>query len=108
MSILDNTSSSLTLAQKQRKAKSAVVIQSKVLFEKMLDTFNEGMANVWANEDGLTPAQVLAGFGTDAKEIVAGASSLKAFINAVKPNTITAATPATLVEHDDGTVTIAA
>src|SRR5436190_24322933 len=108
MTILDDNgvAPTLNMVQKQRKVKGSIKGRAKLTFSVALETFTQGMGLIWANPDGLTPAEALAGLGTDAAEIVNGAEALKVFLNAAKPNTITAPTPSTLTINEDGTVTV--
>jgi hypothetical protein len=86
-----------------------------------------GIVYLWQNEPGfdhtsicplvsvdlvsthkMSPEQVLAAWGTFAKELVSGVVALQNAINAVYPNTINFVAPRKITINADGTATVAA
>ncbi len=107
MPILTKAPEPSILTHDQKKALTKALVQSSVnrCFASMLDAYKKNAAQVWENPQGLTPQDVLDGFGTDAAELFRLASLLKGVINAAVPGTIPDSA-APIVINADGTVTV--
>ena len=94
-------SSEEALAQTIKSIKNS----STQLFNQMVQNYNSNVNRVWNNQYGLTPQQVLTGFGPDASGLFGLANKLADTINYAIPNTITIGSlPVTF--NQDGTVTV--
>ena len=96
----------LTTEVKQAKLKQNVSNTINALYRQMLSVYNNNMAQIWNNSDGLTPQQCCDAFATDAAELFRLASVLSTAINAATPGTITTTPPATVTVNNDGTITL--
>lgn len=104
--IINTTTSELTADQKHARAKTRLLSVIKFTFAQMKRAYTDGMAIVWDNADGLTPADVFAALGTDGAEACRLSSVLATAINAAVPDTVPASAPQPLTINQDGTVTV--
>jgi hypothetical protein len=61
----------------------------------------------WQDPSGADPQAILDAFGTNAATLVQVFAAGKDLVNLIKPNSITAEGPYSIVENEDGTATIA-
>lgn len=81
--------------------------QTRQTFQLMVMAFNQGSNNFWKNPR-ITPQQIAAALGTDAKEVFELHSKLGALLASVKPEAIAEGVGAVgqFTMNEDGTVTI--
>lgn len=86
----------------------AIANESAAWLNDAVGLFNRNMGRCYANPDGLTPEQVVAGFGTAAVSLFQRSAALAAFILAQKPDAELMAVPdgLTITPNEDGTVTM--
>ena len=78
----------MKIAEKQAMTKRQLERIVNDLFAQMLLVYQKGQKLVYQNPYGLTPEQVLAGFGSDAVELVRLATLVKDCLNLAAPGTI--------------------
>lgn len=93
---------------KQLKFKDELVQQITQMFNYRVAWAKSHMAEIYNNQDGLTPQQCFDALGTDAAQAVDLKNSECAYLNAIVPNSIDPKPPNGLVENKnpDGTVTV--
>lgn len=96
----------LTLAQKQERTKVRIARKSYETYQGLIGSYTDIREMVWNNQQGLTPQQVFDALGTDAAEMFQLSGLLVQTVNAVKPDTLSAAQPYEFTVNDDGTVTV--
>jgi len=107
MSIINfNSVAQTDLQQKQAVVRDKITKDINDVLRMMLDTYNRDMQLVWANSSGLTPQQVLDGFGKDAQQLFFLAGLLEKTVNATANGTIPQQTLPPLTMNADGSVTI--
>lgn len=81
--------------------------QTRQTFEQMVMAFNQGSNNFWKNPR-VTPQQIAAALGTDAKEVFELHGKLGALLASVKPEAVAdgASVVGQFTMNEDGTVTI--
>ena len=77
-------------------------------YQQMVQSFNQGTKIFWQNSNGVSPAEISAELGTDAKEIFELHAKLAALLASVNPEAIGEATilVGQFTMNNDGTVTI--
>jgi hypothetical protein len=78
----------LTVAEKQQITSDQMERMVSELFHQMKLVYLNGQKQVYNNPLGLTPEQVIAGFGTRAPELIRLATLLKDCLNIAEPGTI--------------------
>lgn len=107
MSIINfNSVAQTDLQQKQGVVRDKIIKDINDVLRMMLDTYNRDMQLVWANSSGLSPQQVLDGFGKDAQQLFFLAGLLEKTVNATAPGTIPDQVLPPLTMNSDGSVTI--
>ena len=83
-----NAATDLTQEQRQALTKQAISKSINQLFTQMIAVYDENVRMVFDNPYNLTKDQVIAGFGTDAIQLIQLATLLKDVINIAVPGTI--------------------
>ncbi len=97
----------LTVEQKQAAIKARIIASNNAMFEQARETFSYYHHQIWDNTQGLTPQQVVDGFGTDAGTLVTKLAGLKTFLNTLRPGSITLTPPKAITVNQDGTAKVA-
>lgn len=96
------------LQKRQAMAKSRLITGMSALFTH-LKVEHERMAQiVWDNPRGLTPQEVIDGFGTDAAELFRLSGLLVQVLNEAEPGSYPYQLPYAFTVKPDGTVTLGA
>ncbi len=82
--------------------------QMNLSFQRLSRDFTNMFSQVWANNDGLTPQQVMDAFGANASQLFLLAGATETYLNTIVPGTITQSPPYAFTINQDGTVTIGA
>lgn len=108
MSLLDNTRQELTKEQKQQRTADNLRSNSAAVFQRMVQTYEQGMRTVWRNQQGLTPQEVLDSLGVDAAEALRLSRVLKQAILQANPEQKLTSVPdgKDFQINGDGTVTV--
>jgi hypothetical protein len=86
MSILDNNEP-VAIPQATRTAHQLINMTVRC-YQQMVDNFNRGAIIFWQNPQGLTPTEIAAELGTNAKEIFELHYKLGQLLGSVKPEAI--------------------
>jgi hypothetical protein len=89
-----------------RLAANRLVNGSQSLFGFLVSQFGQMFAKVWENPSA-TPEEIFAELGPNAGQLVQYAGMLQAFVNSIKPGTLTQSPPQAITVNPDGTVVIA-
>ena len=73
-------------------------------FNMLIDIHEDGMRRIFLNPSNISPSDILAAMGTDAKEVLEFYESLKTFIESL--NGQFSQMDFSYTKHSDGTVTI--
>jgi len=108
MSILDDNGPVVPQIPKAKMAAKRLVQMTKQTYQQMVQAFNEGARTFWANGMEVSPADIAAELGTDAKEVFELHSKLGQLLATVKPASIAEGTSlvGNFTMNEDGTVTI--
>ena len=99
-------SSEELLANSKAQIKANITQVYNQLFQQSVSQLTYLYREVWLNELGLTPQQVVDSFGTDAGELMNTFSVLRTAVGSLIPDGIGLADPHTVTVNEDGTVTI--
>lgn len=77
-------------------------------YQQMVNSFNEGSKIFWQNPEGLSPSEIAASLGTNAKELFELHYALGQLINNIKPKDIEESLQSigTFTMNEDGSVTV--
>jgi hypothetical protein len=106
MSILDNNEP-IAIPQATRTAHQLINMTVRC-YQQMVDNFNRGAIIFWQNPQGLTPTEIAAELGTNAKEVFELHYKLGQLLGSVKPESIQEGVGlvGNFTYNEDGSVTI--
>ena len=90
----------------QANVRINTIASMRDLLSRMIGTYEIIMSSVWNNSDGLTPQQVLDGFGNNAGELFQLAGLCANTIITAAPGTTLSQPTKTFTINPDGTVTV--
>ena len=96
----------ITKEQKVQRLVQRVKGQSTMQFQQLVRSFIDNYNLVWNNPEGLTPEEVLNGFGKDATSLFQASVALQTMINTIVPGTLTQTALKPVTFNEDGTVTL--
>ncbi len=79
---------------------------NRVLYSKIKNMIKTSFNLVWDNPEGLTPQEILDGFGTDAGELFIFSAQMQTLLLTVNPDYEFLTPPYNYVINPDGTVTV--
>ena len=94
----------LTKEQKVRLLVSAMKHDATFQFNQLVSNWVKSYNNVWENADGLTPLEVITGFGTDARELFVVSYATQQYINSIAPGTLPQVPSKTPTFKNDGSI----
>jgi len=108
MGILDNNDNSIPIVPSAQIAANRLKMLTRQTYQQMVQAFNQGARIFWQNPNGISPNDISAELGNDAKEVFELHYKLGELISSVKPEAIAdgASLIGQFVMNDDGTVTI--
>jgi len=108
MSILDNNRPDRIELPKAKIAANRLIQMTKQTYQQMVQSFNQGAQVFWKNGMGVTPSEIAAELGTDAKEVFELHHKLGELIATVKPEAIVEGNSLVknFILNEDGTVSI--
>jgi len=106
--LLNPTSALPPLEKRQALAKNRLVAGMSTLFAHLKAEHERLAQIVWNNPRGMTPQEVLDGFGADAAELFRLSSLLVQVLNEAEPGGYPYQTPNEFTINGDGTVTVGA
>jgi hypothetical protein len=91
-----------------KMAANRLINMTRQTYNQMVQSFNQGSQVFWANNMGVSPAEIASELGTDAKEVFELHYKLGQLIATVKPEAIVegASLVGNFTMNEDGTVTI--
>ena len=106
MSIIQTERPEPTTQQKQQMIAQRIQREATQLFTSMTRTYQTIAQLVFANQQGLTPQQVLDAVGPSGAELLTLAGVLVQTVNTAVPDTLPTTFPFELNINQDGTVTV--
>ena len=108
MSILDNNDPVVVREPAAKRAARNLINQARETYNQMVSAFNNGAQTFWANSAGVTPSDIAAELGTNAKEVFELHYKLGQFIASVKPEAVIEGNSlvGNFTMNEDGTVTV--
>lgn len=106
MSILNNNN--IQQLPKATVAANRLRMMTKQTYDQMVQAFNQGVKVFWNNPSEVSPSEIAAELGTDAKEIFELHYKLGQLIASVRPEDVveSAGLVGNFTMNDDGTVTV--
>lgn len=107
MSILNNNNNIQQLP-KAVMAANRLRMMTKQTYDAMVQAFNQGARVFWNNSNDVSPSEIAAELGTDAKEIFELHAKLGQLISSVRPEDVAESSGlvGNFTMNEDGTVTI--
>lgn len=97
----------LTTEQKQANLKRQTVANLNALYQQMIKVYNTTYGSIWTNPNGLTQAEALAAFGTDATSLFTLGGLIANLVNTAHAGSITnVSAPVAVTFNGDGSVTL--
>lgn len=108
MGVLDNNNPQRPTVPPASLAANRVKMLTRQTYQQMVQAFNQGTKIFWQNPNGVSPAEISAELGADAKEIFELHAKLGALLASVNPEAISEASSLVgqFTMNNDGTVTI--
>lgn len=107
MSILDGNIPIIPEPVAKKQARY-LVQQARAAYQQIVNTFNQGSKNFWANSAGASPEEIAAELGIHAKEVFELHYKLGQFIASIRPEDVVEGNNlvGNFTMNEDGTVTI--
>jgi hypothetical protein len=108
MSILDNNTPPRPEVPKAKMAANRLIRMTKQTYQQMVESFNQGSKMFWKNGMGVSPEDIAAELGSDAKEVFELHGKLGQLIASVNSEAIAEGVSlvGNFTMNEDGTVTV--